>query len=91
MALTQADKLKMFIRYNNVDFEWRDIDGVRDVVAWINVQHIEAFCSIFGDRFFKDHDIDCKLQNKELSVCFLEICEHLATTLTFIFGKDPQS
>ncbi len=81
----------MFIRYNNVDFEWRDVDGVRDVVAWINVLHLEAFCSIFGDRFFDDNEIDCKLQNKEVSICFSRVCEHLGTTLQNIFGKDPQN
>jgi len=91
MALTKAEKLKMFIRYNNVDFEWRDVDGVRDVVAWINVLHLEAFCDIFGAQDFEDSGIDCHLWYKHVSICFSQVCEHLGIKLESIFGKDPQS
>jgi hypothetical protein len=90
MARTQSEKIKQFIRLNQVEWDWRDIDGIRDVVAWINIKHLEAFCSIFGDDFFNEYEIDCAIQNKEVAVPFYHISKWLGVKLENLFGPDPQ-
>ncbi len=91
MALSKTEQLRLFFKTNEVPCKWIDLDASRNVMAWINVQHLKSFCDIIGSEIHDNHDLHCVLCDGELALPMRQVLQPLGIKLETIFGKDPQS
>ncbi len=85
--MTTLDLYK-FIKNYDIEYHWfYESNGVKNVIMFINYDHIKYFNSLLDSSFFDDGGMDCKLFDGYIGIEMKEICDYYGIELNDIFNQ----
>jgi len=81
----KALQLYKFITENNIEWHWKNEDGLDDVLMFVDIGVIKYFNEIIGPIIFNDEGIICHMKDGYFAFWMYEICEYHNIELKEVF------